>query len=477
MKSTAQIFCLFLWALSCGGCVNLSPAYREPGVPGGRMPPAYKEENGWKSAAPADAGERGPWWRVFVDSGLDDLMDRLGQANQNMVIAAANLRRARAQVSIARSALFPGLSAPGSFTRGGSETTASSGRYSFGVSAQWEIGFWNALPGLEGAKAQAEASAADFATMRLALQAELAQTFFELRMTDGQIRLYEDTLKAYRRAVELTGSQYRGGMVTQVDFDQAQTQLASAEAQLAALKRRRAELEHGLAILVGEMPSTFSLQRAPLAAQVPSAPRELPAALLERRPDVASAERRVAAANQEIGLARAAWFPSISLGGDFIRQALDWRGPTLYSWSVGPSAALSLFEGGRRLAESDAAWAGYEAEVAQYRQTVLEAVKDVEDSLSALRWLETEAEAQARAVTASKSALRLAMSQYEGGLTTYLQVVNSQTAALANERAAIEVQGARLTAAINLIKALGGGFERGEIARLVERPPQIGASR
>lgn len=466
-------FCL-LFALSAPGCINLSPAYAPPSVPG-VVPAAYKEEDGWKTAQPRDSGNRGFWWAEFSDPVLDDLMRRAGEANQNIAVAAANLRQARAQIGVARSAFMPGIEAPASLVRSG-DTGPARTKYSYGFSAQWEISFWNTLPAFEAAKAQAQASAADFATMRLAVRAELAQAYFQLRGHDEQKRLLESTIKTYKRAVALTGSQFRGGLVTRVDLDQAETQLASAEAQLASTQRARAELEHGIAVLVGELPSTFSLAEGPLASILPAVPTGLPSSLLERRPDVAGAERRVAAANEQIGLARAAWFPSLTLGGDFLAQGVGLRSAPVWAWSVGPSAALSIFQGGRRFAESDSAWAGYEAEVATYRQTVLEAFRDVEDCLSALRHLATEADAQARAVTSSQSALRLALSQYEGGMTTYLQVVSSQTTALSNEQAAIDVQVRRLTDTVGLIKALGGGFFVGELAELTDTPPRHGAA-
>lgn len=474
MKHALLIAFCASFALLASGCVNLSPHYAPPSIPG-TVPAEYKEEDGWKTAQPQDSHERGPWWEGFSDPVLDGLMRRAGDANQNIAVAAANLRQAKAQIGVARSAFMPGINSPASLVRSGG-TGAAQTNYSYGFNAQWEISFWNTLPAFEAAKAQAEGSAADFATMRLAVQAELAQAYFQVRGYDEQKRLLESTIKTYKRAVALTGSQFRGGLVTRVDLDQAETQLAAAEAQLASIQRARAELEHGIAVLVGELPSTFTLAEGPLASSLPSVPTGLPSSLLERRPDVAGAERRVAAANEQIGLARAAWFPSLTLGGEYLGQGLGLHSAPVWAWSVGPSAVLSLFQGGRRLAESDSAWAGYEAEVANYRQTVLEAFKDVEDNLSALRHLETEAEAQARAVVSSQSALRLAMSQYEGGMTTYLQVVSSQTAALSNEQAAIDVRVQRLTGTVGLIKALGGGFFASELAGLTDAPPQYGAT-
>lgn len=466
MKRYFPAACLALAALLLGGCINLSPAYAPPPVADG-MPLQYKEEAGWKTATPGESLESGTWWRMFGDPALNDLMAKANAANQNIAVAAANLRAARAQISVARSAFLPGVSLPASVTRSGSEGTGPQTNYSVGVSAQWEISFWNALPAFEAAKAQAEATAADYAAMRLSVQADLAQTYFQLRILDVQHSLYESTIAAYAKAVQLTRSQFQGGMVTLTDVAQAEAQLASAEAQLASIERQRAELEHGIAILVGQIPSSFSLAKSTLDATLPQVPTGLPSALLERRPDIASAERQMAAANQQIGLARAAWFPSLSLNAERLAQGTGWLSSPLMTWSVGPSAALSLFQGGRNLAENESAWAAYEAQVANYRQICLQAFKDVEDNLAALRLLKKEGEAQDRAVLASQTALRLSLSQYKGGMITYLQVVATQTAALTNESNAIQVRGQSLIAAVNLIKALGGGWQAAAMQELV----------
>jgi NodT family efflux transporter outer membrane factor (OMF) lipoprotein len=271
--------------------------------------------------------------------------------------------------------------------------------------------------------------------------------------------LYESTIQAYSRAVNLTRNQYLGGMVTPADVAQAEARLAGAESELLALERERSGLEHGIALLSGRISSSFSLPRGRLPAAFPAIPREVPATLLERRPDIAAAERRVAAANQGIGIARAAWFPSIALGGSRAAETLGWGLSPVTVWSLGPSAALDLFQGGRRLADSEAAWADYEATVAAYRQTALVAFKEVEDNLSALALLVRQSEAERRAAVAARRALDLSLSQYEGGMTTYLQVVSAQTTALLNERALIHLEGLRFSAAVNLIKALGGGWQ------------------
>jgi NodT family efflux transporter outer membrane factor (OMF) lipoprotein len=453
----------------------LSPEYQRPDLlrP---IPAAYKEEDGWKTSTPGDALDRGSWWTMFEDPVLDDLMGQLNAANQNIAVAAANLRQARARVMGARSAFLPTAGAAGSTTRGSTASGGVAASSSIGISAQWEISFWNAIPAYEAVKAQAAATAADYATMRLAMQAELAQAYFQLRILDVQHDLYESTIAAYAKAVQLTRSQYMGGVVTPADVAQAEAQLASAEAQIADLDRQRALLEHGIAILVGQIPSSFTLERGQLAAALPGVPLSAPSTLLERRPDVAAAERMAASANEEIGLARAAWFPTLTLGADRALQGgAAWLASPLTVWSLGPSAALSLFQGGKRIADSDAAQAKYEAAAASYRQTVLQAFKDVEDNLAALRFLEKEAEAQSRAVASSQMALRLSLSQYRGGMTTYLQVVSSQTAALTAERSAISVQGQRLITAVSLIKALGGGWDAAALNALSQgAPPQEG---
>jgi NodT family efflux transporter outer membrane factor (OMF) lipoprotein len=464
MKTYFQAAALAM-VLLFGGCLNLSPQYSPASLPE-PLPRQYKEEDGWKTATPTETLEGGPWWELFDDPALNALMARANSANQNIAVAAANLRRALAQISAARSAFLPGVSLPASITRSGAEGASPQTQYSSGVSSQWEISFWNALPVLEMVTSQAEASAADYAAMRLSVQAGLAQTYFQTRILDVQHSLYESSIAAYAKAVQLTRSQYQGGMVTLTDVAQAEAQLASAEAQLASIERQRSELEHGIAILTGQMPSSFSLPGAGLEARLPRIPPGLPSSLLERRPDIASAERQVAAANEQIGQARAAWFPTLSLSADGSAGGA-WRSAPLFAWSMGPKAALSLFQGGRHLAESEAAWAAYEAQVANYRQICLQAFKEVEDNLSALRLLQKESEAQDRAVLSSQTALRLSLSQYRGGMITYLQVVSTQTAALTNESNAIRTRGQGLIAAVNLIKALGGDWHASDMRALV----------
>lgn len=452
-----------LGCLLLQGC--LSPTYERPTLleP---MPGSYKEEGGWKTATPGDALERGRWWERFEDATLNELMVKAHSANQNIAIAAANFRQARTQVASARADFMPRFEGSATGERRGVDRSPHTSRYTAGTTASWELTFWNTLPAFEAARAQTEASAADYSTMKLAVESELAQAYFQLRTLDGQLSLYEDTVAAYGKAVTLTQNQYAAGMVTLADVAQAETQLASAEAEQAALQRQRAEMENALAVLIGQLPTSFYLKRGKMPQAIPAIPADIPSALLERRPDVAGAERLVMVANEEIGIARAAWFPTLNLGGSFGLESSAWHGSPLEVWSVGPSLGLSIFEAGKKLAASDAAQAKYESTVASYRQTVLEAFKDVEDNLAALHHMENEAMARAKAVASANTALRMVTAQYQAGITSYLQVVTSQTTSLANERQAIQVQGQRLIASVGLIKALGGGWDSGELAAM-----------
>lgn len=448
-----RLLCCCAALLLCG-C--LSPTYTPPDM-NEPLPLEFKHVGDWKQATPGDTIDRGSWWKKFNDPSLNGLMEQLNAGNQNIALAAANFRQVRSQVDAARSSFFPTISLPGNIERGdaGSGITNT---YAYGLRSSWEVNFWNTIPAFDAARAAEESSAADYATMLLAMQAELAQSYFQLRTLDVQRSLYESTIAAFAKGVQLTRSQYQGGIVTPADVAQAEAQLAAAEAQMADIDRQRAQMESTVAILVGQLPSTFSLPPASLTSTLPKVPRELPSTLLERRPDIASAERQVAVANEKIGLARAAWFPSLTLNAEVMSKAATWMSAPVTVWALGPTAALTLFDGGKRMAESDAAQAGFEAAVAKYRQTVLESFKEVEDNLAALSFLARQAEAQNRAVTASEMALRLSLSQYKGGLTTYLQVVSTQATALSNQRGAIQIEGQRLMATVNLIKALGGGW-------------------
>lgn len=471
MIKRSLFFCLA--PLLLAAC-SLSPAYVRPDMD---LPVEFKHEKGWKTAQPQDGLDKGNWWAIFQDPVLDRLMDEFSAHNHNLAVAAANLRQARAEVAGARAAFLPKVDGSANVLRGRDGANPVRNTFSAGVAAGWEISFWNTLPAFEAARAEARATAADYATLRLAMRAELAQTYFQLRTLDAQRDLYEEIIETFARAVELTRSQHRGGVVTLADVAQAETQLASAEASLAEIEQQRAILENALAVLIGRIPSFFVLERSgPMPASLPEIPPALPSGLLERRPDVAAAERQVAAANERIGIARAAWFPTIDLSAGRLISG-EWMGASHPTWSVGPSAAISLFDGGRKIAATDSAWAAYDATVALYRQTVLEAFKDIEDNLSSLAFLERQAMAQERAVAASATALRLSLSQYRGGMTTYLQVVSSQTAALDSQRRALEVRGQQLVASVDLIKALGGGWDAAEMENLAkgEEPAEAAA--
>lgn len=468
-----KILPVLILCLMLAGC--FSPTYLRPEF--ANMPMEYKEEGDWKTAEPQDSLDKGNWWERFKDPMLNELMARAHQANQNIAIAAANFRQARTQIATARASFMPSAEASAQALRSGSDKQPKhQSQYSLAGPVNWEITFWNAIPAFEASRAQTEASAADYATMRLSIQSELAQNYFQIRTLDVQIELCERTKKAYEKAVTLTRNQYLGGIVTPSDVAQAEAQLASADAELSALMRQRDQVENAISVLVGEIASNFSLPKGSLLANLPKVPSSLPSALLERRPDIAGSERNVMVANQEIGIARAAWFPSISLGGSLGLESAAWHSSPLQVWSVGPSAALSIFEGGKKLAASDSAWAGYESSVASYRQTVLEAFQEVENGLSGLRHMAYEAEAREKAFKASETALRLSMAQYEAGMTSYLQVVTDQTNALANERQSIQIKGERLMLTVGLIKALGGGWDSSELPKMRtgEKIPQEG---
>jgi len=449
------------------GCAA-GPDYRRPEV---AAPAAYKEAAGWKRAEPRELSPRGAWWEVFGDRELDALEAQVEVSNQNVLLAEAQVRQALALVRASRAPLFPSLSAGASVTRGGAPgglaggTTA--GRIVTNRNAEldlsWEVDLWGRVGrSVEASEAGAQASAADLAAARLSAQASLAQSYFQLRALDVGRTLFEDTVAEYEKSLALTRNRYQAGVVGKSDVVQAEAQLRSTQAQAVDLGVLRAQLEHAIASLIGKAPSEFAIERAPLAARVPQVPPGLPSQLLERRPDVAAAERRVAAANAQIGVAEAAFFPSLTLPGVYgssSTSAAEWfTAPSRY-WSIGPSIVLAIFDAGLRRAQTDQAIAAYDATVASYRQTVLTGFQEVEDNLAALRILEEEAKVQADAVRAAREAVALATNQYKAGTASYLDVVTLQAAKLNNERTEVVILGQRLSAAVQLIKALGGGWQ------------------
>jgi NodT family efflux transporter outer membrane factor (OMF) lipoprotein len=451
---------------------SLAPAYRTPdSVPAAA---GYDALRDWKPAAPAEAAPRGDWWRVYGNPALDGLEARIGRGNQDLQAALARLQQARAATRIARSAYFPQITANSDANR--TRTSLDSPRFpktALPVSNDFDLEadlsyqldlFGRVRSTATAALATQQASAADLATLQLTLQADLANDYFGLQAADAQQSLLDQTVQAYDKALQLIRNLYAGGAAAQTDVDQAEAQLAGARTLAADVRLQRAELEHAIAILVGGNPSSFRVAADPLAAALapPVVDAGLPSALLERRPDIAGAERRVAAANAGIGIARAAYFPVFTLtgsAGDNSVQASQLFSAPSRLWSLGASGALTLFDAGLRRAQSAQARAAFDEQVAVYRKAVLTAYGEVEDSLVALRQLERESDSEAAAVLASSRALDQAQHLYEAGATTYLQVVVAENTALQAQLSASNIQLRRLNASVALVKALGGGWQ------------------
>jgi len=458
--------------LAFAGCA-VGPDYKRPEV---QVASAYKEAGEWKPAQPQDDLDRGKWWGIFGDPQLDALLQRVEISNQNVLVADAQFRRARAVVAASRAAYFPTLDADVSVVRSRSPTGVIGGttagriitNRSASLSAGWEADLWGRLRRtVESSEASAQASAADLAAARLSAQAELASDYFQLRILDAQKQLLDDTVAAFQKSLDLTKNRYDAGVAAKVDLVQAETQLKSTRAQAIDTGVQRAQLEHAIAILIGKAPAEFSIAAAPLAVTMPRVPAGLPSELLERRPDVAAAERRVAAANAQIGVAKAAYFPSLTLSGSYGSRSADasqWFTVPSRFWSIGPALAQSIFDAGLRRAQTEQAIAGYDATVAEYRQAVLAGFQEVEDNLAALRILGEEAQVQEEAVRASRESVVLTTNQYKAGIVSYVNVVTVQTTQLTNERTAVGILGRQLVAAVTLVKALGGGWSAAEMA-------------
>ncbi|MVW72451.1 MULTISPECIES: efflux transporter outer membrane subunit [unclassified Bordetella] len=422
---------------------------------------------GWTPAQPQDQIDRGQWWRLYRDSTLDELMAKLNAANQTIAQAEANYRQAQALVQNARAGFFPFISTDASATRSGSgsgSNSTSGSQYNLGLGVSWEADLWGRIRReVESSRAQAEASFADAANARLSAQSALAQNYFQLRVLDEQKRLLASTVAAYERSLKLTQNRYEAGVVGKSDVTVAEAQLESTRAQLVDLEWQRGQFEHAIAVLVGLAPSRFTLAEAQtFEPQIPDIPVGLPSQLLERRPDVAAAERRTAAANAEIGVAQAAWFPDLTLsanGGFRSGEFAQWLTAPARFWSLGPALALTLFDGGARNARLEQTRAAYDAQAAAYRLTVLTALQEVEDYLIQMRVLGEEQVVQRRALTAARESLRLARNQYQEGLIDYLDVATLETGALNSERNALNLVASRLAASVRLIAALGGGWD------------------
>ncbi|HEX5844612.1 MAG TPA: efflux transporter outer membrane subunit, partial [Pseudomonas sp.] len=453
----------------------IGPDYQRPQL---QTPAQFKQIEGWTQAKPGDVLERGSWWQLYGDAELNALVERLNISNQNLAASEAQYRQARALVRGARAAFYPSLSSSAGVSRSsqGSNSSSSSNTssstsnggidksYELGLNAAWELDIWGKLRrSLESSRAGFEASAADLAALKLSLQAELVQNYLQLRVLDDQQRLLDATVAAYARSLKLTENQYNAGIVPKSDVSQALTQLKSTEAQAIDLKWQRAQLEHAIAVLIGVPPSELSIAVREQLPALPEIPVALPSQLLERRPDVAAAERRVIAANAEIGVAEAAWYPDLTIsasGGYRGSSFADWIDLPNRFWSLGPQLALTLFDGGARSAELERSEAAYEQTVAQYRQLVLDSFREVEDYLVQLRVLQQEAVIQQEALDAARESLRLIENQYKAGTVDFNSVVNVQATALSNERSNLSLLGSRLTASVLLIAALGGGWQQ-----------------
>ena len=443
------------------GCA-VGPTYQRPTTP---EVAAYKGTVDWVVAAPLDAFERGTWWALFNDPVLNALAAQVEVSNQSVAAAVAAYAQARALVAEQRAGLFP------SVTLGGGASRAESGgntrgNYQASLGASWEPDVWGRLQSVaNGAAAAAGASAADLITARLSAQGELAVNYLSLRQQDAQQVLLASTLAAYRRALEIAQNRYTAGVAARTDVLQAQTQLANAQADAAGLQRTRAQLEHAIAVLVGQAPGNFFLPAEALwNPSVPEIPVSMPSTLLQRRPDIAAAERRVASANAQIGVARAAFYPNVALNasaGTAASRVADLFSAPAAVWSLGLSAAQMLFDGGARDARVGVATAAYDQSVARYRQVVLSAFQNVEDQLAGVRVLQTQQVLRTQATAAADQVEQQVLNRYRSGLVSYSEVITAQTTALNARRALVQVTADRQTTAVALIQSLGGGWQAG----------------
>ncbi len=447
----------------------VGPKYTRPSTP---PPPAFKETDpNWKPAQPADTALRGDWWTIFADPGLNALEPQVAAANQSLKAAAANYASARAAIRVARADLAPTIGAAP--TAGAARDSAhaafsnpsdnfTTGSFTLPLDISYEVDLWGRIRRtVTASREEAQATAADLQTALLSLQAELATDYFEARSADAEKKLLDDTVQQYSEALRVTTNRFEGGVAGKSDVSQAQTQLQAAKVQASDIAITRAQYEHAIAILIGQSPANYSLPVDPLSAPPPVVPPGLPSQLLERRPDIAAAERRTAEANERIGIARAAFFPTLSLSG-----LLGFEGTTpanlfgvsSIAYAIGPTLSQTFFDYGRRRGLSEQAIANYTAAAANYQQSILTAYQQVEDNLVALRVLNTEADQQRQATAAAQEAEHIFNNRYVGGVDTYLQVITAQTTALNNERNDIDIMRRRMDATVLLIKALGGGW-------------------
>ncbi len=456
---------------------TVGPDYVKPKVD---TPPSYKEIEGWKKAQPQDHVPRGAWWTIYNDPQLNALEEQVNISNQNLAAAEAQYRQALALVQVARAAYFPTATAGSSATRtrgsanlGGNAPVLAAGstRSDYLLSGQvtWQPDLWGKVRRqVESSKASAQASDADLEGVRLSMHAQLAQDYFQLRTLDSQKKVLDETVDAYRKFLELTKNRYATGVAAQSDILTAQTQLETAEAQQIDTGVQRAQMEHAIAILMGKSPSELTIPATPLDLTPPAIPAGIPSELLERRPDIAAAERQAAAANAQIGVAEAAYYPTVTLsatGGFEASTLAQWFLWPSRFWTLGPALLQqTLLDGGLRRAQTEQARAAYDASVATYRQTVLTGFQQVEDNLAALRILEQEAQAADAAVNSAKKNLNITINRYKVGTASALDVIQTQTIALTNELTAVNVLGRRLNANVLLVEALGGGWSTADLA-------------
>ncbi|HEY8083986.1 MAG TPA: efflux transporter outer membrane subunit [Methylophilaceae bacterium] len=452
---------------------TVGPDYVKPTMD---VPAAFKEQQGWKTAQPQDELPRGKWWEIFGDSTLNQLVEQVEVSNQNLRVAEAQYRQAQALTQQADAAYYPTVTGGVSATRNRPSASNTSNfnprittTYNVNVGVSWEPDLWGSIRrSVEAGEANAQASAANVEAAKLSAQATLAQDYFLLRIADARKTLLDDTVAAYEKSLQLTQNQYKVGVAARADVVTADTQLKSAKAQAVDVGVQRAQLEHAIAILIGKAPAEFSI--APLASKFgllpPPIPLGLPSQLLERRPDIAAAERQAASANAKIGVAESAFYPDLTLSAGAGLQSTSFAKWLTYPsrfWTLGPALAETIFDGGLRKAQTAQAVAVYDQDVATYRQTVLGGFQEVEDNLATLRILEQEAALQDDAVKAARESVQITNNQYKAGIVDYLNVVNVETIALDNERTALTIQGNRLSAAVLLIKAVGGGWNASEL--------------
>jgi len=481
VERLACIALLLAGPLLFTGCA-LGPKYQPRAV---LAPPAYKETGNWKTAQPNDQNLGGNWWEIFQDLQLNALEEQIDVSNQNLKVAVAQYQESRAALRYVRADYYPTVSTSPSATRerySNNRPPQSSNfdgltfnDFALPVNFSYQANIWGRVSrNVEAHREQAQATAADLAVINLSMHSALAIDYFAARTLDAEEKLLHDTVAQYEQALQLNEDRYQGGLASEVEVEQARTILETTRAQLVDVGVARAQYEHAVAVLVGKTPADFTLPPLPLTAPPPAIPVGIPSELLERRPDIAAAERRVASANAEVGLARTAYYPLVNIvgGGGFESGSITTllQGPSAM-WSVGASLVQPLFDGGRRRALNDEAKAAYGSEVASYRETVLTGFQQVEDNLAALRILEKETGVQTAAVQAAQRSLDLSNTRYDGGVTSYLEVITAQNAALTDEVTAVNILGRRMASSVLLIEAMGGGWDR---RSLPDRPECCG---